>query len=48
VARRPFPYLVGDHDVYFMDDMTPVGDSCCVCNWILIVGSNLLGWNRGL
>ncbi|GJN14344.1 hypothetical protein PR202_gb01161 [Eleusine coracana subsp. coracana] len=20
----PFPYLVGDHDVYFMDDMTPV------------------------
>ncbi|XP_025804971.1 UDP-D-xylose:L-fucose alpha-1,3-D-xylosyltransferase MGP4-like [Panicum hallii] len=20
----PFPYIVGDHDVYFMDDMTPV------------------------
>ncbi|RLM77910.1 hypothetical protein C2845_PM12G28520 [Panicum miliaceum] len=22
----PFPYLVGDHDVYFMDDMTPLHD----------------------
>jgi rhamnogalacturonan II specific xylosyltransferase len=29
----PFPYLVENHDVYFMDDMTPVCVcGCCVCN----------------
>ena len=30
----PFPYVVENHDVYFMDDMTPVCMCrCCVFNW---------------
>jgi hypothetical protein len=32
----PFPYLVGDHDVYFMDDMTPV---CVVTAFVIRVWS---------
>ena len=31
----PFPYLVGSHDVYFMDDMTDVRISVSLSLWLL-------------
>lgn len=31
----PFPYLVGNHDVYFTDDMTPVSNTSAIDRVVL-------------